>query len=122
MLTGAPARGRTARQMMLSTVLATLMLGLFAAGGEAAVVTNGSPVTTYNPINLCMAQGDYIAFNDEGGFVERYYRSGVAYRVLAPTAGSSANSYIKAGGTNNGDVMSSSTRSNMDGFAVNNNT
>jgi len=83
---------------------------------------SGSTVTTYTPVNLCMSQGDYIDFNDEGGFVEHYYRSGVPYRVLGPATGSSADSFIKGGGTNNGDTMSSSERSNMEGFAVNQNT
>jgi len=83
---------------------------------------SGSTVTTYNPINLCMAQGDYIDFNDEGGFVERYYRSGVAYRILGPAPGSTANSFIKGGGTNNGDTMSSGEHFDMEGFAVEQNT
>jgi hypothetical protein len=83
---------------------------------------SGSTITTYNPINLCMSQGDYIDFNDEGGFVEHYYRSGVPYRVLGPSQGSSADSFIKGGGTNNGDTMSSGERSNMEGFAVNQGT
>jgi hypothetical protein len=83
---------------------------------------SGSTVSTYNPVNLCMQQGDYVDFNDEGGFVERYYRSGVSYRVLAPAQGSSADSFIKGGGTNNGDTMSSSERSSMEGFAVEQNT
>jgi len=82
---------------------------------------SGSTVTTYEPINLCMKQGDYIDFNDEGGFVEKYYRSGVPYRVLAPVPGSSSSSFIKGGGTNNGDTMSSSERSAMEGFAENQN-
>ena len=81
-----------------------------------------STVTTYNPVNLCMVQGDYIDFNDEGGFVEKYYRSGVPYRVLAPAQGSSMDSFIKGGGTNNGDTMSSGERSSMEGFASERNT
>ncbi len=83
---------------------------------------SGSTVSTYNPINLCMAQGDYIDFNDEGGFVEKYYRSGVPYRVLAPAPGSSADSFIKGGGTTNGATLSSGEQSAMEGFAVNANT
>ena len=83
---------------------------------------SGSTITTYDPINLCMAQGDYIDFNDEGGFVEKYYRSGVPYRVLAPASGSSMNSFIKGGGTNNGDTMSSGERSAMEGVATEANT
>jgi hypothetical protein len=80
---------------------------------------SGATISTYEPVNLCMKQGDYIDFNDEGGYVERYYRNGVPYRVLGSVPGSSANSYIKGGGTNNGAVMSSSARSTMEGFATN---
>jgi hypothetical protein len=83
---------------------------------------SGATISTYDPINLCMSQGDYIDFNDEGGYVEGSYGSGVPYRVLAPTTGSTADSYIKGGNTNNGDTMSSSEHSNMEGFAVNQNT
>lgn len=83
---------------------------------------SGSTVSTYNPTNLCMAQGDYIDFNDEGGFVEKYYRSGVPYRVLGPAQGSSTDSFIKGGGTNNGDTMSSGERSSMEGFTSEQNT
>jgi hypothetical protein len=38
---------------------------------------SGSTLTSYEPINLCVNRGDYVGFNDEGGFVEPYYRSGV---------------------------------------------
>ena len=30
---------------------------------------SGSTVSAYHPINLCVAQGDFVDFNDEGGFV-----------------------------------------------------
>jgi hypothetical protein len=80
---------------------------------------SGATISTYEPINLCMKQGDYVDFNDEGGYVERYYRNGVPYRVLGSVPGSSADSFIKGGGTNNGAVMSSSARSPMEGFATN---
>ena len=80
---------------------------------------SGSTVSTYKPINLCVSQGDYVAFNDEGGFVEPYYRSGVPYRVLGNVPGSSADSFIKAGGTGNGSVMSSNEKAAMEGFATN---
>jgi hypothetical protein len=87
------------------------------AGGAS-----GSTVTTYNPINLCVSQGDYVAFNEEGGFVEHSYQSGVQYRVLGAVAGSKSDSFIRGGGTNNGTVMLPADSSTMDGFAVNDNT
>jgi hypothetical protein len=79
---------------------------------------SGSTVTTYNPINLCVSQGDYVAFNEEGGFVEHAYQSGVGYQVLGSVPGSTLNSFIKGGGTNNGTTMSASDSSSMDGFAA----
>jgi hypothetical protein len=78
----------------------------------------GSTVSTYEPINLCVAQGDYVDFNDEGGFVEHSYQSGVPYRVFGAVGGSSFSSFIRGGGTNNGDVFSPTDTSSMDGFAT----
>ena len=43
-------------------------------------------MTAYNPVNLCVSQGDYVAFNEEGGFVGHSYQSGVPYRVLGRVA------------------------------------
>ena len=48
---------------------------------------SGSTVTTYEPFNLCVAQGDYVAFDDEGGFVENFYPAGVPYQVIGCGAG-----------------------------------
>jgi hypothetical protein len=83
------------------------------AGGAS-----GSTVSTYEPVNLCVSQGDYVAFNDEGGFVEHSYQSGVPYRVMGSAPGSAMSSFIRGGGTNNGAVLSASDKSTMDGFAV----
>ncbi len=80
---------------------------------------SGSTVTTYEPVNLCVRQDDYVAFNEEGGFVEHSYQSGVPYEVLSAVNGSSFDSFIRGGGTNNGDVFSPSDASAMDGFATN---
>lgn len=80
---------------------------------------SGSTLTSYEPVNLCVSQGDYVAFNEEGGFVEHAYQSGVPYKVIGAVAGSSFDSFIRGGGTNNGDVFSPSDTSSMDGFATN---
>jgi hypothetical protein len=82
---------------------------------------SGYTVTTYEPINLCVSAGDYIALNEEGGFVEHSYQSGVPYRVLGSVGGSTMDSFIKNNGTGNGATMSPSDTSNMDGFAANRN-
>jgi hypothetical protein len=82
---------------------------------------SGSTVTTYEPVGLCVSQGDYLAFNDEGGYVENIYRNGVPYQVLGAVHGSTAVSFIKNGGTGNGATMSSSEIAAMEGFAYNEN-
>ena len=82
-------------------------------GGASA-----STVSTYEPINLCVAKGDFVGFNDEGGFVERFYRAGVPYQVLGSAGGSSLNSFIKGGGTNDGAVLTPRFATNMEGWAT----
>jgi hypothetical protein len=76
-------------------------------------------VSTYNPINLCVRRGDFVALNEEGGFVEGAYRAGVPYHVIGAVAGSSFDSFIKGSGTQNGSVLSPLDTGAMDGFAVN---
>ena len=80
---------------------------------------SGSTVTSYEPVNMCMSQGDYITFNDEGGYVENIYREGVPYRVLGAVRGSTADSFIRGNGTGNGAILSPSYTSAMEGFATN---
>ncbi|HUA75572.1 MAG TPA: hypothetical protein VL988_12515 [Solirubrobacteraceae bacterium] len=84
------------------------------AGGAS-----GSTVSTYEPINLCVSAGDYVAFNEEGGFVEHSYQSGVRYQVLGQAPGSKTDSFIRGGGTNNGTLISPLDTSSMDGFVAN---
>jgi hypothetical protein len=81
----------------------------------------GSTVTTYEPINLCMSAGDYVALNEEGGFVPHAYQSGVPYQVFGSVAGSTSDSFIRGNGTGNGATLSSLDTTNMDGFASNRN-
>jgi hypothetical protein len=80
---------------------------------------SGSTVTTYEPTNLCVSRGDFVDFNDEGGYVEHLYQNGVPYRVLGSVAGSTADSFIRGGGTNNGATLSARDTTSMDGFASN---
>jgi hypothetical protein len=82
---------------------------------------SGSTVTSYVPINLCVARGDYVGFNDEGGYVENVYRSGVAYQVIGAVPGSRMNSFLRNNGTGNGATMSSHDTSPNDGFFSNSN-
>jgi hypothetical protein len=80
---------------------------------------SGSTVSTYEPINLCVSEGDYVAFNDEGGYVPNVYRDGVPYQVLGAVRGSTTDSFVKDGGTGNGATMSAGETSANDGFATN---
>jgi hypothetical protein len=80
---------------------------------------SGTTVTTYDPINLCVSAGDYVDFNDEGGYVPYIYRSGVPYQVIGATPGSTMDSFIRGNGTNNGATLSSSDTTANDGFAEN---
>jgi hypothetical protein len=80
---------------------------------------SGSTVSSYEPVNLCVSRGDYVSFNDEGGYVEGVYHSGVPYEVLGSVRGSTADSFIRNGGTGDGADMSPSEAGAMEGFAVN---
>jgi hypothetical protein len=80
---------------------------------------SGSTISTYEPTNLCVAHGDYLAFNDEGGYVENIYRSGVPYQVIGSVPGSTMSSFIRNNGTTNGATLSSKDATANDGFASN---
>jgi hypothetical protein len=87
------------------------------AGGAS-----GDTVTSYQPTNFCVNQGDYIAFNDEGGFVPAEhglppYPAGVPYMVIAASPGATMDSFMRNGGTNNGTTISPSDHTYHDGFA-----
>jgi hypothetical protein len=114
------------------------VLSPLAGGGAQVVLTSqpfdipvcgaggasGSTVTSYAPINLCVAQGNYVGFNDEGGFVPSNsgpppYPAGVPYMVIGSSRGATMDSFVRNGGTNNGVTMSPSDRTYHDGFATN---
>ncbi len=82
---------------------------------------SGSTVTGYEPTNLCVSKGDYVAFNDEGGYVENVYRAGVPYQVLGRVNRSTADSFLMNDGTGDGAVFSPSNLAPDDGFAINEN-
>jgi hypothetical protein len=80
---------------------------------------SGSTVSTYEPTNLCVHQGDYVGFNDEGGYVPGVYHSGVPYEVLGAIRGATADSFLRNNGTGDGAIFSPSDTSAMEGFASN---
>jgi hypothetical protein len=83
-------------------------------GGASAAT-----VSTYEPTNLCVSKGDFVDFNDEGGYVPNTYRAGVPYEVIGAGRGSTMDSFIRGGGTNNGATFSPTDSNPQDGFATN---
>ncbi|MGH2854475.1 MAG: hypothetical protein ACRDLF_09850 [Solirubrobacteraceae bacterium] len=82
----------------------------------------GSTVTTYQPTNFCVSEGDYIDFNDEGGFEPGdplAYPSGVPYQVIGAVKGSTMDSFVANNGAGNGAVFSPGVTSERNGFAAN---
>lgn len=76
-------------------------------------------VSTYRPSGLCIDAGDYVALNDEGGFVAGFYRAGVPYRVIRAEGNARMDSFVMGGGTGNGALLSPAVRAAADGFADN---
>jgi hypothetical protein len=101
--------GGAVKVMLTSSAFEIPVCG--AHGASAATVS------TYRPYGLCVDRGDFVAFNDEGGFVEGSYRAGVPYRVIA-RARSTLDSFIGPGETGNGAVLSPSVVSPAEGFAA----
>jgi hypothetical protein len=79
---------------------------------------SAATVTTYRPYGLCIDRGDFVGFNDEGGFVEGFYRSGVPYEVIAHAHGT-LNSFIAPDATGNGALLSPSVVAPAEGFVAN---
>jgi hypothetical protein len=77
-----------------------------------------STVTTYEPVNMCVNAGDYVAFNDEGGYVPSFYPAGVPFQVLGAVRGATTDSFIRGNGTGNGALFSPGDTTAMDGFAA----
>ena len=74
-------------------------------------------ITTFQPTNLCVNKGDYVDFNDNGGFDPAFYPNGVPLFVMASRTGSSMDSFIRHNGTGNGATFAPSDTTANDGFA-----
>jgi hypothetical protein len=112
----APTAGGGAKVELTSQAFEIPVCG---AGGAS-----GSTVSSYDPINLCVAPGDYVDFNEEGGFVGAQdgpppYPAGVPYMVIGGVAGATMDSFIRNNGVGNGAVFSPTDTTNHDGFASN---
>jgi hypothetical protein len=66
---------------------------------------SATTVTTFHPVNLCAHKGDFVAFNDEGGFAPPAYPNGVPFMVLAPVSASTTSVFTGANATNNGSTL-----------------
>ncbi len=75
---------------------------------------SGATVTTFHPVNLCVARGDYLALNDEGGFSLAGFPKGVQYEVFAQAPGAATSSFTSGGGTNNGSHVSGSAHAGLE--------
>ena len=62
-----------------------------------------STITTFEPIHMCLKQGDAVAFHDIGGFIPYqggagpWYPQGMPFRVLAAVRASSTDSFVGVG-------------------------
>jgi hypothetical protein len=82
------------------------------SGGVKVIVTtntvqvpaSGDPnqVSTFHPVNFCIHKGDFVDFNDAGGFDASSYPKGVPYQMFGHVTGSVTDFYSRAGGTLNG--------------------
>jgi hypothetical protein len=76
--------------------------------GAFRVPVGGNPqaVSSFKPINLCVHKGDYVDFNDIGGFEWRWGNyGGMPFQVFSRTPLTTTNFYSKNAGTNNGNVF-----------------
>lgn len=70
---------------------------------------NRNHISSYRPKGyLCVRRGDYVDFNDEGGFVPGWYPNGVPYRVFASRPDAVTHTFSSDNGTGIGAVFSGS--------------
>jgi hypothetical protein len=63
-------------------------------------------ISTYRPQGyLCARKGDYVDFNDEGGFVPDFYPGGVPYQVFSSSPNAVTSWFSQNNGTNIGAVF-----------------
>jgi hypothetical protein len=83
---------------------------LTSAGFRVPVGGDRNRVTSYRPVNLCARRGDYVAFNNVGGFQPPHYPNGTPFRVFSGVTGSTTGFYTRGDGTNNGAVFRGSAK------------
>ncbi|TMK64551.1 MAG: hypothetical protein E6G53_08205 [Actinobacteria bacterium] len=82
-------------------------VSLSSGGLRLPVGGNPQAITTFKPVNLCVKKGDYVAFNDIGGFEWRWGNyAGMPFQVFSRTTASTTNYYTRNAGTMNGAQFS----------------
>jgi hypothetical protein len=72
---------------------------------------NPNQVSKYHPAGyLCAHKGDYVTFNDEGGFAPPFFPDGVPFQVFSNVGGSTTAQYTRDNGTNIGANFTGSPR------------
>jgi hypothetical protein len=91
---------------------------------QIPVTADQNEVTTYNPVNLCVKQGDLVAFNTIGA--HEYRRDpgslggpqGAEYQVFGRVPGSATQWYEKDNGLNEGTKILPSPNDLMQGYEL----
>jgi hypothetical protein len=63
---------------------------------------SGDPnqINSYSPAGyMCVEKGDYVSFNDNGGWVPSVYQDGVPFRVFGSVSSSTTDQFTKDNGT-----------------------
>ena len=90
-------------RVMLSTAPWRMPITYPASRSGAPARGDMQQIHGYKPINLCVSKGDYVAFNDFGGFEWRWGQySGMAMQVFSRTPDTVSPFYTKNGGITNG--------------------
>jgi hypothetical protein len=71
--------------------------------GHFHVPVGGDPnrISTYHPINLCAKQGDFVAFDDVGGYQPGKYPNGTPFRIFSNVPAATTGFFTQPGGINN---------------------
>jgi hypothetical protein len=72
---------------------------------------NPNQISKYHPAGyLCAQKGDYVVFNDEGGFNPPFFPNGVPFQVFSNVPGSTTAQYSRDNGTNIGTNFAGSPK------------
>src|SRR3954452_6480233 len=76
---------------------------------------NPNQFSKYHPAgSLCAEKGDYLTFNDEGGFNPPFFPEGVPFQVFSNVPGSTTAQYSRDNGTNIGATFTGSPKAGQE--------